>query len=69
VKISRAFKVELDPTEEQKVLMNKTFGCVRMIYNFGLDLKKKYYDKMKKSLSEKYVTLELTKLKKTLFYL
>ena len=29
----KAFKFKLDPTEEQCILLNKTFGCVRFVWN------------------------------------
>ena len=65
MKISRAFKVELEPTEEQKVLMNRTFGCVRLIYNKGIDRKQQHYNLTKKSLSLFDLSAELTQWKKT----
>ena len=65
MKISRAFKVELDPTEEQKVLMNRTFGCVRLIYNKGIDRKQQHYKATQKSLSNTSLSAELTKMKET----
>jgi len=33
----KAFKLRLDPTPEQSVLLNKTFGCVRAIWNQRVD--------------------------------
>ena len=32
-KIHKALKVRLYPSEEQKVILNKTFGCCRVMYN------------------------------------
>src|SRR5574344_1453677 len=32
-KIRKALKVRLYPSEEQKVILNKTFGCCRVVYN------------------------------------
>ncbi len=32
-KLNRAIKYRIYPTDEQKVLINKTFGCVRFIWN------------------------------------
>ena len=65
MKITRAFKVELNPTEEQKVLMNRTFGCVRLIYNKGIDRKQQHYKATQKSLSNTSLSAELTKMKET----
>ena len=33
----KAYKFRIYPDYEQKILMNKTFGCVRFIYNYFLD--------------------------------
>ncbi len=33
----KAYKFRLYPNNEQKVLIHKTFGCVRLIYNYFLD--------------------------------
>ena len=32
-KIHKALKVRLYPSEEQKEILNKTFGCCRVVYN------------------------------------
>lgn len=63
MKISKAFKVEIDPTEEQKKLMKETFGCVRFIYNYGLNKKNEHYKANKKSLSYFDLCKDITKLK------
>ena len=36
------------PTKEQKILLDKTFGCCRLIYNRGLDMRKSAYESGKK---------------------
>ena len=41
--MNKAYKLRIYPDEEQKVLLAKTFGCVRFIYNKMLDDKIKYY--------------------------
>ena len=33
----RAYKYRIYPTDEQKVLFAKTFGCVRVVYNCDLE--------------------------------
>jgi len=33
----KTYKFRLYPTEEQKTLLNKTFGCCRFIYNYYLN--------------------------------
>ncbi len=39
----RAYKYRIYPTEEQKVLLAKTFGCCRFVYNWALNLKIEAY--------------------------
>ncbi len=38
--INKAYKFRLYPSEEQKVLIHKTFGCNRLLYNKMLSMKK-----------------------------
>lgn len=47
----RAYKYRIYPTEEQKVLFAKTFGCVRYVYNWGLDIKSNLYKENKECIS------------------
>jgi len=62
--ITRAYKYRFYPTPEQAILFSKTFGCVRYVYNWALDLKTKTYAGTKKSLSFVSLCAHLTKLKK-----
>ena len=41
--INRAYKFRLYPTNEQKELINKTFGCYRLVYNYYLNKKQELY--------------------------
>jgi putative transposase len=43
----RARKVRLYPNQEQEVMLNKTFGCCRFLYNKLLEERIKVYDKLK----------------------
>ena len=36
----KAYKFRLYPTDNQKELIHKTFGCVRFVYNHFLDYQK-----------------------------
>ena len=47
----KAYKYRIYPSEEQKILINKSMGCVRYLYNKALDAKVKHYEKTGKSLS------------------
>jgi putative transposase len=51
MKIVKAYKFRLYPTEEQKNKINQTIGCARFIYNKMLEDKINYYNKNKKSLN------------------
>ena len=42
-KIHKALKVRLYPSEEQKMILNKTFGCCRVVYNERLSEHINYY--------------------------
>ena len=59
MKIHRAYKFRMYPTKEQAVLIHKTFGCTRLVYNYCLDLKRNH-----KYLTKFDLKKELPKLKK-----
>ena len=46
-KIHKALKVRLYPSEEQRVILNKTFGCCRVVYNERLAEHINYYNAYK----------------------
>ena len=52
----RAYKYRIYPTEEQKVLLAKTFGCCRFVYNWALNLKIEFYKQEKKSIGNVELT-------------
>jgi putative transposase len=39
----KAYKYSINPTKEQQEILAKTFGCVRFVYNWGLNLKTESY--------------------------
>ena len=41
--MNRAYKFRIYPNEEQAVLLSKTFGCCRFLYNIMLSDKKREY--------------------------
>ena len=45
--IHKSLKVRLYPTKEQSILLNKTFGCCRLIYNERLHEHIEWYDQNK----------------------
>lgn len=56
--MEKAFKMRIYPTEEQEILINKSFGCSRYIYNYFLDFKHKEY----KTYGNKYSFYDVSKL-------
>ena len=62
--MNKSFKVRIYPSQEQQILINKTFGLVRYVYNFMLNLKQKLYKNFKLSLSYYDMCKVLTELKK-----
>lgn len=51
MKINKAYKFRLYPTNNQKELINKTFGCTRFIYNYYLDKKSNLYKNEQKNIN------------------
>lgn len=47
----KAYKFRIYPNTEQQVLLARTFGCVRLVYNHYLEAKTKSYEETGKSLS------------------
>lgn len=63
----KAYKYRLYPTKAQEELLLKHFGCVRYIYNWGLDFKTKTYKETGKNIGYMQITGKdgaLSKLKK-----
>ena len=48
-KVHKALKVRIYPSEEQKVILNKTFGCCRVVYNERLAEHINHYNTYKDS--------------------
>lgn len=67
--MQKAFKITLIPTYSQKVLINKTIGCARFVYNRFLALKKELYDTDKITLNYNGCSQKLTLLKKEIEWL
>jgi len=67
MKIHRAYRYELDPNGEQRVLLAKHAGVARFAYNWGLARWKEVYEKEKRSTTAIELHRELNRLKKTDF--
>ena len=50
--MEKAYRFRLYPTKEQEILLRKTFGCTRFVYNQILAARKAAYSKDKASLSK-----------------
>ena len=53
MKIYKAYKFRIYPNNEQQILINKTLGCTRFIYNHYLTEKKYAYEQSKTNLNVK----------------
>ena len=62
--IHKTYRFELRPTQDQKVLLDKHFGCVRFVYNHFLNERKEQYQANKKSDNYYAQAKTLTELKK-----
>lgn len=61
--MEKSFKYRIYPNKRQQELIQKTFGCVRFVYNYFLDLKTNKYKNGQKSLSYNDMSNLLTQLK------
>jgi putative transposase len=62
--VEKAYKFRLYPNKEQQILLAKTFGCTRFVYNYYLDKKITAYKTDKTTLSAYDCIKDLTSLKK-----
>ena len=60
----KAYKYKIKPNTQQQELLSKFFGCVRYIYNWGLNAKTSAYKENGKKVGYVQLAKELTSLKK-----
>lgn len=60
----KTIKHRFYPTKDQEILLRRTLGCVRFIYNKSLDFKSSTFTQTGKSLSSFDLMKELTKWKR-----
>lgn len=60
----KAYKIRLYPNKEQEILINKTFGCTRFVYNYFLDQWNTTYTSTGKGLTYNKCSAMLPALKK-----
>src|SRR5207302_5285499 len=64
MKQQRAYKYRFYPTDEQKLILAQTFGCVRSVYNWALRQRTDAYYQRGERLSYSETSARLTALKK-----
>ena len=62
--MEKSYKFRIYPNKEQQILIAKTFGCARFVYNYYLDKKIKLYEETKQSINYNACSADLTLLKK-----
>lgn len=62
--MEKSYKFRLYPNKEQQILLTKTFGCTRFVYNYYLDKRIIAYKTDKTTLSAYDCIKDLTSLKK-----
>ena len=67
--VQKGIRVRLYPTEEQEVLINKTIGCCRFVYNSTLDNCKQSYEQTQHFPSKNERITNLVPLKETYNFL
>lgn len=65
----RAYKYRLYPNKTQTILINKTLGCTRFVYNYFLDARIKAYQEKEETLNYTKCSAQMTELKQELNWL
>src|SRR5690606_36012895 len=67
--VNKAYKFRIYPNKEQEILINKTFGCSRFVFNHFLAKWNETYQETGKGLTYNSCSYQLTQLKKELVWL
>jgi putative transposase len=59
----KSYRYRLYPDKEQQIFLEKHFGCVRWLYNWGLDYKSKLYKETKENIGWMDLVNKIPKLK------
>ena len=65
----KSYKYRIYPNKKQQELIQKTFGCVRFVYNYYLNKRKEMYENDKTTFTYNMCSKDLTSLKKDLEWL
>lgn len=67
--MNKSFKVRIYPTQEQQILLEKSFGASRFIYNHFLKLKQYLYQEFNIKITYNHMSKMLTELKRQKLWL
>ena len=67
--VNKAYRFRIYPNKQQEILIAKTLGCSRFVFNHFLSEWKKTYQETGKGLSYNNCSKQLTQLKKELVWL
>ena len=67
--MNKSFKVRIYPTQEQQILLEKSFGASRFIYNHFLKLKQYLYQEFNIKITYNHISKMLTELKRQKLWL
>lgn len=67
--MEKAYKYRIYPNKQQKILISKTFGCTRFVYNYYLAKRKEVYENESRTMNYYECCKDLTKLKTELEWL
>ena len=67
--MERAYKFRIYPNKQQQILIAKTFGCCRFVYNYYLNMRIESYKKDKSTMTYNMCSKNMTQLKKELEWL
>ena len=65
----KAYKFRIYPNSEQEILIQKTFGCTRYVYNHYLAKRKELYETEKKTFNYNACSADMTQLKREIEWL
>ena len=62
--MEKSYKIRIYPNEQQRILIHKTFGCCRFVFNYYLNKRTRLYNEEHKNFSYSKCCEDLTLLKK-----
>jgi putative transposase len=65
MKQKRTYQYRVYPTDEQKQILARTFGCARFVYNWALRLRTEAYNERQERIGYHELSARLTLLKQS----